>query len=295
MEETDDVMMCFSTIQGSVLRSLIESIKEILVDITIFFSPSDIRSTSIDGNKIACIFFVMEACKFEYYKCDNLFSVGINMQSIYRLIKTISNNDTVTMSIKKNEMHRLKIVISNTEKQTRVISYLKLLDIDQEIISIPDIEFDHIITLPCIDFQRYCKDMMVISNTVTITCEPKLFTLKCEGDFAEQIIEIREFGSLLNNNTKKNKNDTTLCYNNQTLDIIKEQIKTETTSNNNINNPFIITRGVFSLKYINLFIKSSSLCSTVELYLKNDYPLVLIYKIGSLGKLQFCLAPSLNT
>jgi proliferating cell nuclear antigen len=290
-EETGDTMMCFSTIQGSVLRSLIESIKEILVDITIFFSPTDIRSTSIDGNKIACIFFIMEACKFEYYKCDDTFSIGINMQSIYRLIKTISNNDTVTMSIKKNEMHRLKIVISNTEKQTRVISYLKLLDIDQEIISIPDIEFDHIITLPCIDFQRYCKDMMVISNTVTITCEPKLFTLSCEGDFAEQVIEIREFNSLVNNMKKKYNTNTTT-----TKTIVESILKKEPEYEHEQNNiPFITTRGVFSLKYINLFIKSSSLCSTVELYLKNDYPLVLIYKIGSLGKLQFCLAPSLNS
>jgi proliferating cell nuclear antigen len=290
-EEIGDTMMCFSTIQGSVLRSLIESIKEILVDITIFFSPTDIRSTSIDGNKIACIFFIMEASKFEYYKCDDTFSIGINMQSIYRLIKTISNNDTVTMSIKKNEMHRLKIVISNTEKQTRVISYLKLLDIDQEIISIPDIEFDHIITLPCIDFQRYCKDMMVISNTVTITCEPKLFTLSCEGDFAEQVIEIREFNSLVNNMKKKHNTNTTT-----TKTIVESILKKEPEYEHEQDNvPFITTRGVFSLKYINLFIKSSSLCSTVELYLKNDYPLVLIYKIGSLGKLQFCLAPSLNS
>ena len=49
--------------------------------------------------------------------------------------------------------------------------------------------------------------------------------------------------------------------------------------------------GTFSLKYINLFIKSSILCTNVEIYLKHGYPLILVYKIGSLGKIQFVLAP----
>ena len=51
------------------------------------------------------------------------------------------------------------------------------------------------------------------------------------------------------------------------------------------------TTGTFSLKYVNLFIKSSSLCSNVEIYLKKGYPLILEYRIGSLGKVQFVLAP----
>ena len=51
------------------------------------------------------------------------------------------------------------------------------------------------------------------------------------------------------------------------------------------------TSGTFSLKYVNLFIKSSCLCSNVEIYLKKGYPLILVYRIGSLGKVQFVLAP----
>ena len=31
--------------------------------------------------------------------------------------------------------------------------------------------------------------------------------------------------------------------------------------------------------------------SNVEIYLKKGYPLILVYRIGSLGKVQFVLAP----
>jgi proliferating cell nuclear antigen len=49
--------------------------------------------------------------------------------------------------------------------------------------------------------------------------------------------------------------------------------------------------GTFSLKYLSLFTRASSLCSTVQVFLKKNYPLVLCYNVASLGVLKFCLVP----
>jgi len=56
-----------------------------------------------------------------------------------------------------------------------------------------------------------------------------------------------------------------------------------------------IVQGVFSLKYLVLFTKCTNLCSTVELYLKNDYPLICLWRVASLGEIRLCLAPQSNT
>jgi len=50
----------------------------------------------------------------------------------------------------------------------------------------------------------------------------------------------------------------------------------------------------FSLKYITGFCKASGLSSVVELYLKESYPLILKYSVGSMGSLKFIIAPSLD-
>ena len=91
--------------------------------------------------------------------------------------------------------------------------------------------------------------------------------MKCNGDFADLVIEIERMkgNNTNNNNSSVQMNDTPLG--------------------------FQACTGTFSLKYINLFIKSSALCSNVEIYLKKGYPLILVYRIGSLGKVQFLLAP----
>lgn len=248
----------FKTVQATVIKNLFESIKEILVDINMVFTKTSIYCTAIDGSKSACVHFHLDTDNFEEYTCvEDEVIIGINMNSLHKLIKPISSGDIVIMRILKNDRFRLHIVIENTDKHTRTTSILKLLDIDQQILTIPDVVFDNIITMPCTDFQRHCKDMIAVSEKVTFICTNNSFVMKCSGDFADFVIEIRR--------------------------VLTPDLETTRSVQG--------VAGTFSLKYINLFIKSSNLCANVEIYLKKQYPLILVYKIGSLGKIQFVLAP----
>ena len=51
-----------------------------------------------------------------------------------------------------------------------------------------------------------------------------------------------------------------------------------------------IVQGVFELKYLTMFTKCTNLCPSIELYLKNDYPLVLRYMVANLGEIRLVLA-----
>ena len=50
-------------------------------------------------------------------------------------------------------------------------------------------------------------------------------------------------------------------------------------------------KAAFDIQYLLLFSNASNLSKTVHLYLKNDYPLILSYKIGTLGELKFIISP----
>jgi len=52
-----------------------------------------------------------------------------------------------------------------------------------------------------------------------------------------------------------------------------------------------IIQGNFNLKYLVLFTKCTNLSNNVELYLKNDYPLIIKYATAGLGQLKLCLSP----
>ena len=55
-----------------------------------------------------------------------------------------------------------------------------------------------------------------------------------------------------------------------------------------------MVEGRFSLKYLIRFCKASSLCNTLEMYMKQSYPLIMRYNVAGLGELKFVLAPEVD-
>ena len=181
------------------------------------------------------------------------------MLNFFKLIKTMTNSETLTLFIEKNDENHLGIRITNTEKNSQTTYKLNLLDMENENINIPPAEFETELTLPSSDFQKIIRDMINIGENIDIkSIGPKLI-LQCNGDFASQETILGE----TNNGLKFN----------------------QITNNNPV-------QGIFSLKYLSLFIKCTNLCNLIHLYIKNDYPLVIKYSVASLGDIKLCLAPN---
>ena len=104
----------------------------------------------------------LEASKFETFICNKPLNAGVNMASLHKIIKSIKNNDIITFYITENDSTKLCIEIENREKKTVILTILKLLDIDEDILEIPNIEFDSVITMPSNDFQSYIRELSII-------------------------------------------------------------------------------------------------------------------------------------
>jgi proliferating cell nuclear antigen len=246
------------TVQSHSIKILIESLKEVLTDINMCFDSNGLKVMTMDNARVALVYVRLLKDNFEEYFCDHKTICGINMIYLFKLLKTVGNNDVLSLFIRKDNTNELGIRIENKDKNTVTESFLKMLDISEEKLDIPDIQYDSVISMPSSDFQRYCRDLSVISNQVTISSSESRFILEAVGDFASQKIMIGEAqnGLII---SKKNQN----------------------------------VHETFDLKYLNSFTKSTNLCSTVEIFLKKEYPLVIEYNVANLGKLQFCLAPKI--
>jgi len=255
----DEYQLFIKTVQSQSIKILVESLKEVLTDINLFFDSNGFKIMTMDNARVALVYVRLLKDNFEEYYCSSKQMCGINMIYFFKLLKTVGNNDVLTLFIRKNNMNELGIRIENKEKNTITESYLKMLDISEEKLEIPDIAYDSVISMPSVDLQKYCRDLSVISNQVLISSTESKFILESNGDFATQKIIIGEAQNGLIF-SKKNQN-------------VSE---------------------TFDLKYLNSFTKSTNLCSTVEIFLKENYPLVIEYNVANLGKLQFCLAPKIK-
>jgi proliferating cell nuclear antigen len=258
MTESDYILE-IKTIQASTIKSVIDAMKEILMDVNLEFDENGMKIVALDNTHIVLIHLKLHAEKFESYYCMKKLYVGINMLKFHMLIKTIQNGDILSLFIHKNDPNILGITIENNEKNVKTTYKLSMLDIDVINVDIPPADFNTIITMPSTYLQKIIRDMHNLAEYIEIKNIGEKLILSCQGEFCCQ--------------------ETVLATETQNI-----QIK------NNEKNSQEIIQGVFSLKYLSIFTKCTNLCSTVEIYLKNSYPIILQYSIASMGSVKLCLA-----
>jgi len=253
----ENYILEIKTVQASTIKSVIDSMKEILMDVNLEFDENGMKIVALDNTHIVLIHLKLHADKFESYYCMKKIYVGINMLKFHMLIKTIQNGDILSLFIHKNDPNILGITIENNEKNVKTTYKLSMLDIDVVNVDIPPADFNTIITMPSAYLQKIIRDMHNLAEYIEIKNIGNKLILSCQGEFCCQ--------------------ETILATETQNI-----QIK------NNDNQEII--QGVFSLKYLSIFTKCTNLCSTVEIYLKNSYPIILQYGIASMGSVKLCLA-----
>lgn len=258
----DKNILEIKTVQASAFRILVEALKEILTDANFECDETGIKMIAMDSSRTVLVHLKLQADKFESYMCKEKRVLGISMINLFRIIKTMNNNDTLTLFLEKEKDSVLGIRIENSEKNTTSTFYLNLMDLHVDNIQIPSVEFESVITMPSTDFQKIIRDMHNYADLIDIKSVEDHLIFSCNGDFCSQETIIGETDSGMN--FAKNKK------------------------------PDEIIQGEFALKHLVLFGKCTNLCNSIQMFLKNDYPLVIKYTVASLGEIKLCLAPSCN-
>ena len=257
MIHKEDCRVYVKSVQGGVIRTLFETLKDIIHDSNLIFGPDGAKLATMDSARVSLVYLKLRAESFEEFSCSETTHVGLNMASMYKLVRACGTHDTIVLYVLHESPNELGIRIENAEKNSRTDFKLKLLDINDREISIPDLEFDSVVTLPSAMFQRLCRDMLNLSPSMIITSRPKSMSFSCEGDFASQTTVIGE------------TDDGLVMESNHEEDITSK----------------------YSLKYLTLFCKSSSLCNTVSIFIKKNHPLIILYQVAGLGEVKFMLTP----
>ena len=256
-------IVCFKTVQCSAVRNLFETLKDVLQDCNLVFDSTGVKCLQMDNNNNVIVSVKLNATSFEEYHCKQRFVAGINVGNMFRIIKSIGQSDTLVLRVEEKNANVMIMQIENFDKNMRSRFELNLLDIEEVHLEIPVTTFDVVLTMPSLDLQRVCRDLCILSETIEMISRDKKLILRAEGDFAKQEVELGE-------------KDNGLFFAN-TSENAREEI-----------------RANYSLKYLNLFSKANVLCSTVDIYLKNDFPMILSYTVASLGRVLFCIAQKVD-
>lgn len=270
MNSTSKKILFLKTAYVIPFKTLTEVLSNVLTETTWVFTAPDPKSpdkfvgleiATADTTRTIYIKVRLDANEFHPYFCKyERFELGICLQNLYKLLKSVDKEDTMSLYVEENDKQSLIIEIENEDKKSKTFYKLKLLDLNQPTKKTAKIEFDIKITMPSGEFHKLCREMNNIAEYVDIKCTSKNIIFTCKGDCAERstIYKSEEGGLNISNENKKAQN---------------------------------IVQGVYELKNIVLFTKCANLCNDISIYMKNDFALTIIYTIATLGNITIALSP----
>ena len=264
-EETNNNMLTIKTVQISPFRILMTALKDILLDTNIVFTKEGIKIINMDKTHTILVHLFLKAENFEVYECKkDKIIIGVNMLHLFKLISSIDNDDTLTIYIENDDYNdgfisELGLKFENGDIKQSKIQKLRLIEPEHEELNLPDVDYSSIINMPSSDFQKIIRDLANISEKLEIKSVNDELIFKCSGQYAKAEIRRSETSGIMEFLQKDNSN--------------------------------LITQGEFSLKNLVYFIKCTNLCNQIEIFLRNNKPLIVKYNVASLGEIKLCLAP----
>lgn len=245
-------MISIKTTQTSAFKTAIDGISSLLHNANIeFHTTNGITLKEVDKTGRVLVYARLDKDCFETYDVNSNRIIGLDISMLNKCLKNANNYDVLTMNWECPESD-FKVILESHSKKLKKTFNLKTLTIPENLAGIQPIDFSHRVTMSSIDFHTYCKDISVYSERIKINITPYHITFSSAVD---EVVITRDIGP---------------------------KLKIECTDDKPLN-------VVYDLQYLLLFTKCSNLSDKVDIFIKEGYPVILQYKLASLGELKLVL------
>jgi len=250
-------------VQGSLLKKVLEAIKDLLNEASWDCADTGIQLQAMDNSHVSLVSLNLRAEGFDKYRCDRNLIMGMNLTSMSKILKCAANDDIITM--KAQDSADTVTFMFESPNQEKVSDYeMKLMNLDQEHLGIPETDYSCVIKMPSGEFARVCRDLSQFGESIVIACTKEGVKFSAAGDIGTANIKLAQTSS---------------------VDKEEEAVVVD------MQEPVTLT---FACRYLNMFTKASPLSPQVSLSMSPDVPLVVEYAIGDIGHIRYFLAPKIE-
>jgi len=260
--------------KASLLKKLIDAIRELVTDAPFDCSESAMSLQAMDGSHVALVSMRLGSGIFDTYRCDRTINIGLSTKNMATALKCAGNDDTCLIRYDENADDSVTLSFVDDKHRRKQDITMKLMDIDTEHLGVPDQKYSAIIEMSSNEFKKVMGDLSSFSDTVTITASKGQVVFESgAGESGQNVVtfnsdeEVRD--DMSDDGDKKNETAVTIT--------VTENVKLG-----------------FSVKYFNHFAKASSLSNRVRLSMTNRVPIVVEFGIEDDGFLKFYLAPKID-
>jgi len=260
-----ETMVLAAHLQHAVLlKKIVDAMKDLCKDVNFDCSEKGLQVQSMDSSHVALVSLLLRESAFHDFKCDRPISLGTNVDSLGKIFKMCGPNDS--MKIKwQNDADTLNFQCESSDDDRIADFDLKLMQIESEHMEIPEQHYKVVAKLPSSEFQKICRDLKELGETMQMSASKEGLKFSVAGDVGSGNVMLKP----------------------------REAEKPEERVTLTVHEPVTAT---FALRYLVNFAKAAPLCGVVELGLGPDAPLLVKYDLEKAdnGFMQFYLAPKID-
>jgi proliferating cell nuclear antigen len=247
--------------QSTLLKKILDSIKDLVEQGNFLCSAAGISLQAMDSSHVSLVSLLLRQDGFSHYRCDKSMNLGINIGSMSKIFKCAANDDSVTIRADDGGDN----VTFLFESKNKLAEFeLKQMQIDAEILGIPDTEYKATIKMPAAEFQRICRDLTILGDTVLISATKEGVKFSVSDKIGSANITCKQ----------------------------SEDVDGDEATTIELQEAVSLT---FALRYLNWFTRATPLAGQVTLSMSKDVPLVVEYRVGDdMGHIRYYLAPKIE-
>nr|XP_044604532.1 proliferating cell nuclear antigen isoform X2 [Equus asinus] len=178
-------------VQGSILKKVLEALKDLINEACWDISSSGVNLQSMDSSHVSLVQLTLRSEGFDTYRCDRNLAMGVNLTSMSKILKCAGNEDIITLRAEDNA-DTLALVFE-APNQEKVSDYeMKLMDLDVEQLGIPEQEYSCVVKMPSGEFARICRDLSHIGDAVVISCAKDGVKFSASGELGNGNIKLSQ-------------------------------------------------------------------------------------------------------
>jgi proliferating cell nuclear antigen len=294
---------------GELFRKIVSALSELVEQGNFMVDGNMISFQGMDSSHVSLVSLQLTESGFEQYRCDSDQCLGIQFSALSKILKCMTSKDSLSIQA-QSDGDVVNFIFESMDQKRYSNFELKLNDIDQEQLGIPDTEYDTIIEMPSAEFQRICRDLAAIGDTVTISATKQGVKFSVDGDIGSGDMTIK---GMMDSNSAPNQKAKVKAEPNGMEEDEDEDMMMGSGSGmgGNVDDDDEADSGgmsgvkislsdsvqqTFSLRYLNNFTKATGLSPQVILRMGTEVPLEVEYKIGdqNFGAIRYYLAPKID-
>ena len=275
---------------GELFKKIVSALSDLVEQGNFQVDANMISFQGMDSSHVSLVSLSLTEGGFENYRCDSNQVLGIQFAALNKILKCMTSKDS--LSIQAQDDGDLINFIFESADQKRYSNFeLKLNDIDAEQLGIPDTDYGTTVKMPAAEFQRICRDLAAIGDTVTISATKQGVQFAVDGDIGAGSMMIKGMvdGAVKDETNMDDDEDMAMQVPAHNVDDDGER------EDNGVRIQLEESvQQTFSLRYLNNFTKATGLSKEVVLRMGADVPLEVEYRIADFGSLRYYLAPKID-